>query len=375
MEKTTNRIVGFDLIRLLACLFVCIVHFNASLSGYQNGVFLHDNSIVPNFILRNRVYLGTLGVKLFFIVSGASLMLSHRPEDNAIGFYRKRVLNIYPAFWIAFLIATMVDFFLYKGMAVAQPMDLAISFAGLDGYLSALGLIPWGYYKVGEWFLGCIILLYMGFPLVNWLFDRLPGAVCGCFGMLYLFSLYAIQRQIPYIGSSTGIIICACEMFLGMAYIRFGLHQRKKTIYAAVAMFILALLLGNKLPSDFLTLALAFLILEVVMILSDKIQNDAVKQKLFFASSLTYPIFLVHHFLSDRMVLGFDLANMPRLYVYVLFAFFVVGTLLLAAGLKKLADRVSNWIRRNKAVMVSVIVLLLLSYGYSVFQVVHYQLV
>ena len=52
MEKTTNRIVGFDLIRLLACLFVCIVHFNASLSGYQNGVFLHDNSIVPNFVLR-----------------------------------------------------------------------------------------------------------------------------------------------------------------------------------------------------------------------------------------------------------------------------------------------------------------------------------
>lgn len=375
MEKTTNRIVGFDLIRLLACLFVCIVHFNAAVSGYQNGNFVYANSIVPNFVLRNRVYLGTLGVNLFFIVSGASLMLSYKPEDKAIGFYRKRVLNIYPAFWIAFAIATFIDFLRYKGMVVAQPMDLAISFAGLDGYLSALGLIPWGYYKVGEWFLGCIILLYMGFPLVNWLFDRLPGAVCGCFGMLYLFSLYAIQRQIPYIGSSTGIIICACEMFLGMAYIRFGLHQRKKTIYAAVAMFILALLLGNKLPSDFLTLALAFLILEVVMILSDKIQNDAIKQKLFFASSLTYPIFLVHHFLSDRMVLGFDLANMPRLYVYVLFAFFVVGTLLLAAGLKKLADRVSNWMRRNKAVMVSVIVLLLLSYGYSVFQVVHYQLV
>lgn len=302
-------------------------------------------------------------------------MLSYKPEDNAIGFYRKRVLNIYPAFWIAFLIATMVDFFLNKGMAVAQPMDLAISFAGLDGYLSAFGLIPWGYYKVGEWFLGCIILLYMGFPLVNWLFDRLPGAVCGCFGVLYLFSLYAISHQIPFLGSSWGLPICACEMFLGMAYIRFGLHQRKKTIYAAVAMFILALLLGDKLPSDFLTLALAFLILEVVMILSDKIQNDAVKQRLFFASSLTYPIFLVHHFLSDRMVLGFDLANMPRLYVYVLFAFFVVGTLLLAAGLKKLADRVSNWIRRNNAVMVSFIVLLLLSYGYSVFQVVHYQLV
>lgn len=56
-SKTTDRIVGFDFVRLLACLFVCVVHFNASLSGYQNGVFLYGNSIVPNFILRNRVFL------------------------------------------------------------------------------------------------------------------------------------------------------------------------------------------------------------------------------------------------------------------------------------------------------------------------------
>lgn len=150
MEKTINRVVGFDLVRLVACLFVCIVHFNAALSGYQNGVFLYGNSIVPNFVLRNRVYLGTLGVNLFFIVSGASLMLSYKQEDKTIGFYRKRVLNIYPSFWIAFAITTFFDFFSYKGMADAQPLNLAISFAGLDGYLGALNLIPWEYYKVGE---------------------------------------------------------------------------------------------------------------------------------------------------------------------------------------------------------------------------------
>lgn len=52
MTETKKRIVGFDIIRLMACLFVCVVRFNASLSGYQNGFFLYGNSIVPNFVLR-----------------------------------------------------------------------------------------------------------------------------------------------------------------------------------------------------------------------------------------------------------------------------------------------------------------------------------
>ena len=223
--------------------------------------------------------------------------------------------------------------------------------------------------------LGCIILLYMVFPLVNLFLERFPAAACGCFGMLYLFSLYAISCQMPYLGSSWGITICLCEMFFGMAYIRYGLHQREKTVFAAIAVFLVTWVFRNRISVDFLILALSFLILEIVMILSKKIQSDAVKKKLFWASSLTYPIFLVHHFLSDRMVLGFDLANMPRLYVMILFAFFVVGTLLLAVALKKIGDRFGNWLRRNKVVMVSVALLLLLSYGYTVFQVVHYQLV
>lgn len=258
-------------------------------------------------------------------------------------------------------------------MIIGQGANLMISFAGLDGYLSAISLIPWEFYKLGEWFLGCIILLYLVYPLVYRAFWRFPKTVCICFGALYLFSLYAISHQIPFLGSSWGLPICACEMFFGMAYIRFGLHQRKKTIYAAIAMFILALLLGDRLPSDFLTLALAFLILEVVMLLSERIRSDTVKQKLMFASSLTYPIFLVHHFLIDRMVIGFDLAHMRRLSVYILFAAFVAATLLLAVALKKYGDLFAGWMRKRKTVIAIVMVLLLLSYVYTAYRVVQYS--
>lgn len=368
-----GRVVGLDIIRLVSCLFVCIVHFNAAMGIWQNGTYLYPNLIAPSFLLNGRVYLGALGVQLFFIVSGASLMLSSKPTDKPLVFYRKRVLNIYPQFWIAFSVATVYDLILNKGKIIGQAANLTISFAGLDGYLNYFSLIPWEFYKLGEWFLGCIILLYLVYLLVYRAFCCFPKTVCVCFGALYLFSLYAILRQIPFLGSSWGLTICACEMFFGMSYIRFGLHQRKKTIYAAVAIFLLALLLGDKLPSDFLTLALAFLILEVVMILSERIRSDTVKQKLKYASSLTYPIFLVHHFLIDRMVIGFDLAHMRRLSVYILFAAFVAASLLLAVALKKYGDLFADWLRKRKTVLAIVMILLLLSYVYTAYRVAQYS--
>lgn len=41
-----------DLVRIFACLCVSIVHFNATMSGWnQFGGFVYPNSIVPNYYL------------------------------------------------------------------------------------------------------------------------------------------------------------------------------------------------------------------------------------------------------------------------------------------------------------------------------------
>lgn len=73
-----KRVVAFDIISIIGCSMVCIVHFNASVCGYSNGTFIiPENAIVPNFILHGRVYLGTLGVSMFFMLSGARLMYNY----------------------------------------------------------------------------------------------------------------------------------------------------------------------------------------------------------------------------------------------------------------------------------------------------------
>lgn len=67
------RLVYLDIIRIFACLCICIIHFNASVSGYDlTGKFVYEsNSLIPN--IWGEVYLGDIGTGLFFLLSGASL--------------------------------------------------------------------------------------------------------------------------------------------------------------------------------------------------------------------------------------------------------------------------------------------------------------
>lgn len=114
MNKT-NRLVYLDILRIFACLCILVIHFNATVSGYHTfSNFVYPNHVFPNTYLGG-VYLGHIGVGLFFIICGASLQYQYGiiPINRRaiLNFYKKRALSLYPAFWIAWLIATIVSFF------------------------------------------------------------------------------------------------------------------------------------------------------------------------------------------------------------------------------------------------------------------------
>lgn len=84
MAAGRKRIAAFDLICLFSCLCVSIVHFNAAVCGY-NGTFLYpQNSLIPNFYIDGKVYLGGIGVSLFFMLSGARLMYTYKDAKNIL---------------------------------------------------------------------------------------------------------------------------------------------------------------------------------------------------------------------------------------------------------------------------------------------------
>src|SRR5689334_17705543 len=96
------RIPSLDGMRALAIALVCVGHIAARLSGAHPG------------ILAQIFDLGTLGVRVFFVLSGfliTSLLLHEMQKYGRISlprFYFRRTLRIFPAFYTFLLVVLLV---------------------------------------------------------------------------------------------------------------------------------------------------------------------------------------------------------------------------------------------------------------------------
>lgn len=334
-----RRIVCFDLISIFSCICVSIVHFNAGVCGY-NGTFIYpQNSLIPNHYLDGRVYLGSLGVSMFFMLSGARLMYTYRGVKS---FMVRRIQSIFPMFWIAYIAATIFDLLYYKGVGASNPLVLVFSFLGMDGYLMSLGLLATDFYKVGEWFLGCILLLYMLFPLLHVGVEKKPVMTSALALAVYAlcvrrFNEITFFLRIP-------------EMLFGMLFVKYDGEKHAVGLTAASAALLLTAWLARNLVEPLtVCIALALFLFSLFTLASRLIRHEGVKNMLAYGSKLTYPIFLVHHWLIIKMVDGFYIENMRRRTVLMLFFAFVVLTLILSHILMVYGDKVSKKLFRRRS--------------------------
>lgn len=335
-----KRIVSLDLVRVFSCICILVVHFNAQVSGW-NGTFVFPNSITPNFFLEDRLYLGGIGVSLFFLLSGATLMLTYQTE-NLRKYYKKRFLNIFPMFWLAYGIATTVDFILYKGLPSGSLKNLILSFCGMDGYLYALGFVGGEFYKVGEWFLGCLLCLYLVFPLLHYAVEKnvLLTAV-GCI-VIYV-GVPLVLAKLGYYCDDKAFFLKIPEILLGMLLIKYDLRNKKKMMLSfAGAGFILAYLLRNMISNASFCTAVCTFLFAILVCIGEKIQKESLQKWIVKFANLTYPIFLIHHWLILKLLRGFDLSVIQRRSVYFLFLIYVLMTILLAQLLDKYTNRITG---------------------------------
>jgi peptidoglycan/LPS O-acetylase OafA/YrhL len=169
MEKrlyTNSRYFPLDCIRALSILLIIFFHYNCATERFSTTNFVFFPA---------HVVTGNIGVSLFFLLSGASLMLSTQSNYSPISFYKKRIRSIFPLFWttyILFVLSSVIIFHPNLSFHKKNPLTFALTILGLDGFL--LYKIP-NYYIIGEWFLGCILILYATFPVIRYLFNK--GAV------------------------------------------------------------------------------------------------------------------------------------------------------------------------------------------------------
>ncbi len=335
MSSVKKRLNYLDVIRVFACFCVMTIHFNASISGYDaTGYFMYPNDLIPNNWFG--VYLGTLGVGLFYMISGAALEYRY-PEGCKLGtFYKKRLLALYPSFWVAFAVSFIYSFFRYHTMPEAPLSHLLVSFAGMDGYFMCLGLPWYEFYQVGEWFLGCILLIYAIYPLVAWLLHRFPiPAIVGMTAWWIVATVLGIDRN--------WFFIWIYYVFLGMVFMRFIHKAVKPAVLGFAAVLAVASFFWTGMPQpvrDLFLCAIFFILITALCELFEK-QVTILSPSLKKISALTYPIFLVHHRLISWVCMSFDVANISKRNNLFLYLVYICASVLLAMALTWLTGKVS----------------------------------
>lgn len=323
-----NRSVSLDIIRIFACLCILIIHFNASVSGWDlYNSFKFPNHLIPNNVLGG-VYLGDLGVGIFFILSGACLQFTSRfvgklTAQGCFKFWKKRAYSIYPAFWIAFVFATAIHFIWYKGMSMSGWKSFLASLLGLDGYLGFMIGKGGGFYQVGEWFLGCIIIIYLLYPVLSYLFEKFPTLLT-----IVIFSGYFCL--IPYMSKHWFFLVL--PYFLsGMIFSRY-LFNYKSTVLLGITLFLLIVRLvwGDRIIGPNITLITSWVVFVLVFVVSEFIEKEFdgaitenIRKSIERMSILTYPAFLIHHKLISLLAPLFNLSEFPYRYTVMLFIIYM----------------------------------------------------
>lgn len=328
--SSKKRIVSLELVRIVSCIGVIICHFNASVCGWNNGLVYPQNCIIPSWYFEGRLYTGDVGVSMFFILSGATLMLTYKP-NNLRQYYKKRFMAIYPMFWIAWFVATSFDLMYFKGMSSVHPGWLLTSLCGMDGYLGMHGIgVAGSFYKVGEWFLGCILLIYLVFPLVYWCVEKRPAVTLLGASILSLVFMKGIKVG-TYNINSYSFFVRIPEIILGMMFIKYNMREKLNSLLAiSGSCALLAVITRRWIPPLLFCIAMCMLFFSLLIFIGEKITSERVKQVLINFGAITFPIFLVHHWLSDRIVMGFNLENMTSRVVLFLCMLYMVLVLLLS---------------------------------------------
>lgn len=283
-----ERVWYLDFIRAIAVIMIILHHFNAAL--IEKGIMVDNKNHIFILEWKNGNF-GTLGVSLFFIISGAALMLTYKDDYSLKKYVIRRVNSIFPLFYIAYFVAFIFLFWMYKGIHFisAPKWTILLTIIGMDGYFSYLGPT---WYLVGEWFLGCIIFMYCLFPLLKKLLDRWEAPTIIVSFILYILCVIFNPFQISI---TRNILIRGLDMLLGMVFMKEV--QRIKPVFGILSIILMILLFFYKIPffDMFGISMMGWCVFVSCAFIAQYINFDFIKKLCSKISKYSYGIFLTHH--------------------------------------------------------------------------------
>lgn len=290
-----ERLQYLDIIRGIATIMIVIHHFNKALERY--GIFIGTRQIIFPDTAANGNF-GVLGVSLFFIISGASLMYVYRDNLNIKRYSVRRIVSIFPLFYIAYAGAFLCRVVMAGNFSFidAPKRNFIFTVLGVDGYIDYK--IP-TWYLVGEWFLGCIIIMYILFPMLRKLMINNPELT-----MIIGLTIYVatVQFNCFEISLARNICIRVFDLLFGMYFV-YRIKEVNKLVGAGTVI-LLSILFFVKVPgNDMYGVTLVGILTFLALVwISMMIKNPIIAKSIKFISKYSYGIFLTHHMVINLVI-------------------------------------------------------------------------
>ena len=306
MQMKREHLFPLDFVRVLAAVSIVVFHYNAV-------TFMEPIVNKPILLFFNYANgsMGHIGVSLFFILAGASLMYSSMEKLDLKTYFKKRFLAIYPLYWTVYAAFFVYNYLIKHNFAFDKPLSrLLLTAVGMDGYLNYL--IP-NYYLLGEWFIGCILLIYLMFPVLRACMLRWPALTLVGTALIYipLTLFYPFQMDIQFF-----FLLRVPEVLFGMYFIKYlyGTRQQREKydwkwgLVSFIGVFTV-MTVKTSLPVPFKILWTGIPLFLFLVWVGQFIKNTVVKKGISNFSSYTFAIYLVHHILVGKFV--FPLIGRP----------------------------------------------------------------
>lgn len=315
-----NRLYGLDFIRVVGILLIILFHYNA----WSERIISSSVLLVENY-----TFLGVIGVSLFIILSGASLFYSTKTDFDVLTFYKKRFFALFPMFYLvysSFIILALL-FHQYDLTVARNPLSFLLTVVGLDGLFSPV--IP-NYYLIGEWFLGCIVILYLMFPGTRYIFNINSNLAL----ILAVILFFLLQEYYHFsLPLQTVPLFRMAEFVFGMYYMYYSSKGiRIDSIIIAIILILFIILtyfdetFSGPIKMNLYSIA-TFIILSNI---SKSISGKTLKKIISFLSRYSYPAFLVHHIILKQMLL-FSKPLIHSAFINYFFFFFLIALVYLVS--------------------------------------------
>ena len=356
------RYKAMNWMRVIAFLFIIVYHFMVELE--QKGNLDPQKSRLIHYSNSN-LHIAIIGVSLFFMLSGAGLMLSSTRNWNLKDFYLRRFTKLLIPFYIV-EIFTLIAAFAIKPEWLSNFSNLnkgkiIFNLFGMDGYFEQF--YPTFSLHVGEWFLGALIMLYALFPIFRFFMEKNRYITITVATIYYLVMNYG-----NFISPSpwTNVFIKAYDFILGMFLIieipRLLKNKTLKSALFVISAFIIVLgaVLESTIPLPqvitnlIYATAIFFFFFSLFSFFSNE-NNEAKKNSILDnvivkICAVSYEVFLVHHIIIYYIGDNLEGVIMGRWQIFALFVTEIIIMAAMALLVQKIVKGVNSLIFKKPCI-------------------------